>query len=99
MPLLCRTLGHAASSGATQFDFFTFHELSQCKRCGAPLVNRGHRGWKEMIVRPPAAAELPAGRGSVSEEPGPCGGMVDALDSKSSSSRSVGSSPTGGTKA
>ena len=63
MSLFCRTLGHAPSSVPAQFDSFTFHELSQCRRCGAPLVRRGHLGWKEMIVRRPVAAGE-EGRGS-----------------------------------
>ena len=50
-------MGHAAATSSVQYDSFSFHELSHCKRCGAPLVHRGHRGWKEMIVRRPAAAD------------------------------------------
>jgi hypothetical protein len=56
MSFLCRTLGHSASKSDVQFDAFSFHELSRCTRCGAPLVHRGERGWKEVVVRTPAAA-------------------------------------------
>ena len=64
MSLLCRRFGHAASSATIQFDSFSFQELGQCKRCGAPLVRRDHRGWKEMIMRPPVAAGDGAGGAS-----------------------------------